>query len=132
MITGFCQGTRQFCYETKISIRANNKNIKFHCPEEYKKFIKFQEQNILSLELGIKSINDKWDFMFTVDNENFEDEYIKFSVIAQYKKKNKVMFALRQEIVSVRKGEEQQAIKDQSNALTKEIVKKLQVHKIEE
>jgi hypothetical protein len=33
--------------------------------------------------------------MFTVDNENFEDEYIKFSVIAQYKKKNKVMFALR-------------------------------------
>ena len=40
------------------------------------------------------------------------------------------MYALREELVSVRKGDENQAIKDQSQALAKEIVKKLQVHKI--
>ena len=130
MISGFCLGTKQFFYETKIGVRASNKKVKISC-EEYKKFIKYQENNVLSLELGIKSVSDTLDFIFNVDSPEFEDEYIKFTVIAQYRRKNKFMYAVREELISVRKGHEEQAIKDQSQTLATEISQKLKV-KLEE
>lgn len=55
--------------------------------------------------MNIKSINDKWDFTFSVDSKQFQDEYIKFTVVAQYRRKNKVMYAIREELISVRKGD---------------------------
>ena len=67
--------------------------------------------------MGIKSINDKLDFVFNVDNPEFEDEYIKFTVIAQYRRKNKFTYAVREDLISVKKGYEEQAIKDQGQAL---------------
>lgn len=73
MITGFSEGTKQFCYETRIAVKASNKSIKINCQEECKKFVKYQEKNVMGLDLGIKSINDKWDFVFNVDNNQFED-----------------------------------------------------------
>ena len=65
-----------------------------------------------------------------MENDDFSDEYVRFTVVSQYKKKNRRFCALREELVSVRKGEETQAIKDQSVALAREIAKKLSVHRL--
>lgn len=68
MMTGFCDSTRQFCYETKLSIKSSNPKIIISVSDEYKKFVKYSNGNTIALEMGIKSINDKFEIQFTVED----------------------------------------------------------------
>lgn len=57
MTTGFCESTKQFCFDNRLAIKISNPNIKIRVPEELQNFVKVDEKNWISLNLGVKSVN---------------------------------------------------------------------------
>lgn len=57
MTTGFCESTKQFCFDNKLAIKANHPNIRIKVPEEMELFLRVKEKNWVSLDLGVKSVN---------------------------------------------------------------------------
>jgi hypothetical protein len=58
MVDGFCQSTKQFCFKTAIVIKASNKKIKLNVSEDLKRFLVIDKGNWISLDLGIRSVNE--------------------------------------------------------------------------
>lgn len=57
MTTGFCESTKQFCFDNRLAIKTSHPNIKIRVPEELQNFVKVDEKNWISLNLGVKSVN---------------------------------------------------------------------------
>lgn len=57
MTTGFCESTKQFCFDNKMVIKASHPDVKIRVPEELQLFLKINKNNWVSLDLGVRSIN---------------------------------------------------------------------------
>lgn len=62
MITGFCESTKQFCYDTRLAVKVHHPKIKLAVPKELQYFVKLDEGNLLSFDIGIKSVNQNFTF----------------------------------------------------------------------
>lgn len=57
MTTGFCESTKQFCFDNKLAIKAHHPAISIRVPADLQIHLKTQEKNWVSLDLGVRSVN---------------------------------------------------------------------------
>ena len=75
-------------------------------PEELHNFVKVDEKNWISLNLGVKSVNEAFYFEFYADPEWEIEQKLDFKVTVahQYRRTKKVSYIIREEIIRVRPG----------------------------
>jgi hypothetical protein len=98
MTTGFCESTKQFCFDNKLAIKISNPNIKIRISEELQMFLKVNEGNWISLDLGVKSVNENFTFEFYVDPDyNIEQKMeCKVTIAHQYRRTKKISYIIRE------------------------------------
>ena len=57
MNTGFCESTKQFCFDNKMAVKASCPQITIKVPEDLEDLVKIKEKNWVSLDMGVKSVN---------------------------------------------------------------------------
>ena len=67
MTTGFCESTKQFCFDNKLAIKAHQPAINIRIPPDLLVYQRIKEKNWVSLDLGVKSVNEAFTFEFCVD-----------------------------------------------------------------
>lgn len=113
MTTGFCESTKKFCYDNKLAIKASNPNVQIVVPEDLKMHLRISEPSWVSFDLGVKSVNDSFEFHFALSPDYHpEGEVIfKITVLHQYRRSKKISFVVREEIVKLRPGKKEEAVK---------------------
>jgi hypothetical protein len=127
MTTGFCESTKQFCFDNKLAVRVDHPAIAIRVPPELQLYLRVREKNWVSLDLGVKSVNEAFAFEFCVE-EGFEAEEkfaFKVTVVHQYRRSKKISYIIREEIVKVRPGGREEALVSEANILRGEIEQKL-------
>lgn len=62
MTTGFCESTKQFCFDNKLAVKADHPAITIRVPPEMELYLRVKERNWVSLDLGVKSVNEAFSF----------------------------------------------------------------------
>ena len=127
MTTGFCESTKQFCFDNRMVIKASDPAIKIKVPEDMKLFLKIDKGHWVSLDLGVRSVNESFSFGFYVDPD-FEPEKelsFKLTVQHQYRRTKKVSFVVREEMITVRPGSQKETIEAEAKVLRCEIEQRL-------
>ena len=109
MTTGFCQSTKQFCFDNKLVVKVSHPDIQVKIPQDLEIFTKIREKNWVSFDLGVKSVNENFQFGFIVD-QNFKIEQeicFKITVMHQYRRSKKVSFIIREDIAKIKAGGKQ-------------------------
>lgn len=67
MMTGFCESAKQFCYDTRLAVKVSNPLVGLKFTEGLRKFVKHEEINWVSFDMGIKSVNENFEFYFCLE-----------------------------------------------------------------
>ena len=57
-MTGFCESTKQFCFDNKMAIKVSLPQFTVKYDEDLKNMLKVDEKNWVSFDLGVKSVNE--------------------------------------------------------------------------
>ena len=57
MMTGFCQSTKQFCFDNKMAVKVSVPYIALKYPQDLEVQIKCKEKNWVSFDMGVRSVN---------------------------------------------------------------------------
>ena len=57
MMTGFCESTKQFCFDNKMAVKISTPKMTMKIPNDLEKQVKVKEKNWVSFDMGVKSVN---------------------------------------------------------------------------
>lgn len=57
MMTGFCESTKQFCFDNKMAIKVSLPEFTVKYDDDLKSMLKVDSKNWVSFDLGVKSVN---------------------------------------------------------------------------
>lgn len=112
MMTGFCESTKQFCFDNKMAIKISCPDMAIRVHEDLQPQIKVNSKNWVSLDMGVKSVNETFEFAFIMDPDVKLEKTMsyKLTVLHQYRRSKKISFIVREDIIKVVPGDSKAAI----------------------